>query len=57
MHGQGILHRDIKCLNLLLDADKQIKIADLGIATVSKSHCICISLLQAFSCSLCVSHV
>lgn len=36
MHQKGILHRDIKSLNLLLDANRQIKIADLGIATVRK---------------------
>lgn len=35
MHSQCILHRDIKSLNLLLTADMQIKIGDLGIATVS----------------------
>lgn len=34
MHNKGILHRDIKSLNLLLEADRNVKIADLGIATV-----------------------
>ena len=37
MHSKGILHRDIKSLNLLLDAERNIKIADLGIATVGVS--------------------
>ncbi|KAL3142029.1 hypothetical protein ABBQ32_004664 [Trebouxia sp. C0010 RCD-2024] len=37
MHNKGVLHRDIKSLNLLLDANKSIKIADLGIATVVSS--------------------
>lgn len=37
MHSQGVLHRDIKSLNLLLDAEQNIKIADLGIATVGIS--------------------
>ena len=44
MHRQGILHRDIKSLNLLLDADKQLKIADLGIATVSAADCLLLDL-------------
>ena len=34
MHTHCVLHRDIKSLNLLLTADLQIKIGDLGIATV-----------------------
>ncbi|DBB04351.1 TPA: hypothetical protein ACH3X1_012838 [Trebouxia sp. C0004] len=37
MHQKGILHRDVKSLNLLLDANRQVKIADLGIATVLSS--------------------
>ena len=41
MHSRGILHRDIKSLNLLLDADRQVKIADLGIATVRKRDRLC----------------
>lgn len=37
MHNKGVLHRDIKSLNLLLDANNTVKIADLGIATVGLS--------------------
>ncbi|KAL3153507.1 hypothetical protein ABBQ38_011839 [Trebouxia sp. C0009 RCD-2024] len=37
MHNKGVLHRDIKSLNLLLDANNTVKIADLGIATVVSS--------------------
>ncbi|KAA6426344.1 MAG: kinase domain containing [Trebouxia sp. A1-2] len=37
MHQKNILHRDIKSLNLLLDTNRQVKIADLGIATVLSS--------------------
>ncbi|XP_074567472.1 putative serine/threonine-protein kinase At1g54610 isoform X2 [Curcuma longa] len=32
-HGQGVLHRDIKCANLLLNQDGILKIADFGLAT------------------------
>lgn len=35
VHSRNVLHRDIKSLNLLLDASMQVKIADLGIAAVS----------------------
>jgi NIMA (never in mitosis gene a)-related kinase len=28
------LHRDIKCLNIFLSADKQIKIGDMGVSKI-----------------------
>ena len=31
-HAEGVLHRDVKCANLLLDAQGQIKVCDFGLA-------------------------
>jgi serine/threonine protein kinase len=33
MHGQGVLHRDVKPDNILLTAEQQVKLIDLGFAT------------------------
>ena len=32
VHGQDVVHRDLKCENLLLDKDKNIIISDFGFA-------------------------
>jgi serine/threonine protein kinase len=36
-HGQGIIHRDIKPGNILRDADGVVKVADLGLARLTKA--------------------
>ena len=32
MHSKGVLHRDLKTLNILLGKDKEAKIGDFGTA-------------------------
>lgn len=43
MHSINIIHRDIKCLNMLITKDNVIKIGDLGVSKIALSknalHC------------------
>jgi NIMA (never in mitosis gene a)-related kinase 1/4/5 len=34
LHNKMIIHRDIKCLNIFLSEDKQIKIGDMGVSKI-----------------------
>ncbi|WZZ41545.1 hypothetical protein YC2023_037804 [Brassica napus] len=38
LHGEGFIHLDIKCANILVDASGAVKLADFGWAEVSKSN-------------------
>lgn len=38
MHSQGIIHRDVKLDNILIDADSTIKLCDYGVSKLIKSN-------------------
>jgi len=38
VHSKGVMHRDLKCANILVDNDAHIKISDFGASTIVKSN-------------------
>ncbi|KDQ18182.1 hypothetical protein BOTBODRAFT_171849 [Botryobasidium botryosum FD-172 SS1] len=44
LHERNVVHRDIKCLNILIGADGEVKIADLGAcAVLTESRPLCLT--------------
>lgn len=38
VHGKGVVHRDLKLENILVDDNLNLKVADFGFATFKKIH-------------------
>lgn len=40
MHGSGVVHRDVKLENILIDDDFNIKLADFGFSSYKNINCL-----------------